>query len=64
MCHCGAVNEASVDPPSGPLLPHQVEALDHSLQPWMDRMESPSDADIITLWVTALGYARVMNNVF
>ena len=58
------LNEVSVDPPSGPLLTHQVEALDHNLQPFTERLVNLTDADIIGLWTTALGYSRVMNNIF
>jgi hypothetical protein len=58
------LNEVSVDPPSGPFLAHQVEALDHGLQPFTERLVNLTDADIIGLWTTALGYSRVMNDIF
>jgi len=53
------LNEVSVEPPSGGLLPHEVDLLNHTLQPWMHGMQ---DSDIIALWVHALGNARVMNH--
>jgi hypothetical protein len=53
------LNEVSVNPPVGPLLLHEVDALDQLLQQWM---HSPDDADIITLWTHALVYVRVINN--
>jgi hypothetical protein len=58
------LNEVSVDPPPGPLSPHQVDSLNHALQPLVERMENPSDGDIIILWTMALTYSRAMNNAF
>ena len=40
------LNEVSVNPPVGPLLLHEVDALDQLLQQWM---HSPDDSNIITL---------------
>jgi len=53
------LNEVSVNPPVGSLLPHKVNALDQSLQQWM---HSPDDADIIALWTHALVYVRTVHN--
>ena len=55
------LNEVSVNPPVGSLLPHEVIALDQTLQTWMG---SPNDTDIIALWTHALVYVQAMYNQY
>jgi len=52
------LNEVSVEPPSGSLLPHEIDLLNQTLQLWMHGME---DSDVIALWAHALGNARAIN---
>jgi hypothetical protein len=53
------LNEVAVSPPSGPLSPQEIEALNLALNPWS---QSPDDQDIIALWINGLGYAKAMYN--
>jgi hypothetical protein len=56
------LNEVSVEPPSGGLLPEEVNLLDQTLQPWM---HDAGVSQFIALWTQALANARVMSfNLF
>jgi hypothetical protein len=56
------LNVVHVDPPVGPLQPHEVTALDEILGPWQS--SSNSDAEIIALWTHALIYLQTYNHLF
>lgn len=53
------LNSVNVDPPVGSLQPHEVVALDETLQQWME-CSSSDEAQIITLWTYGLSYVRIM----
>jgi hypothetical protein len=53
------LNEVSIDPPVGFLLPGEVDVLDQASETWM---HSPVDGDIIALWTHGLAYVRFMHS--
>jgi hypothetical protein len=51
-----ALNKVTVDPPMGPMLPEEIEALDQALLQWRNN----GDVDVIYLWTQGLAYVWVM----
>jgi hypothetical protein len=53
------LSQVVVEPPNGPLQPHEVQLLVNSLQQWFG---SGEEVDVITLWSHGLAYVCTMSN--